>query len=113
MPDVRYGRLQRLQRLLRLREVGTGQGSGKRAMSAVIIRMTYALRLSWGTPGRIRTCDLPLRRRMLCPLSYWGTCFGASIEAVTRIRLSKAKFCCYSSPSRWFTNHEQARPSRS
>ena len=25
-----------------------------------------------GTPGRIRTCDLPLRRRVLYPLSYWG-----------------------------------------
>src|SRR3954464_2684532 len=23
-----------------------------------------------GAPGRIRTCDLPLRRRLLCPLSY-------------------------------------------
>src|SRR5688572_26876092 len=23
-----------------------------------------------GVPGRIRTCDLPLRRRLLCPLSY-------------------------------------------
>ena len=23
-----------------------------------------------GIPGRIRTCDLPLRRRLLCPLSY-------------------------------------------
>jgi hypothetical protein len=27
---------------------------------------------------------------------------------VTRIRLSKAKFSCYSSSGRWFTNHEQA-----
>ena len=26
--------------------------------------------LSDGAPGRIRTCDLPLRRRLLCPLSY-------------------------------------------
>ena len=25
-----------------------------------------------GTPGRDRTCDHPLRRRMLYPLSYWG-----------------------------------------
>ncbi len=25
-----------------------------------------------GTPGRNRTCDLPLRRRLLYPLSYWG-----------------------------------------
>jgi hypothetical protein len=25
-----------------------------------------------GTPGRDRTCDLSLRRRMLYPLSYWG-----------------------------------------
>jgi hypothetical protein len=33
-----------------------------------------------GTPGRIRTCDLPLRRRMLCPLSYWGNNAGKSIE---------------------------------
>jgi hypothetical protein len=24
----------------------------------------------YGVPGRIRTCDLPLRRRLLCPLSY-------------------------------------------
>ena len=40
-----------------------------------------ALPVSWvselndavrGAPGRIRTCDLPLRRRMLCPLSYWS-----------------------------------------
>jgi hypothetical protein len=23
-----------------------------------------------GVPGRIRTCDRPLRRRLLCPLSY-------------------------------------------
>ncbi len=29
--------------------------------------------LAWGgAPGRIRTCDLPLRRRMLYPLSYWS-----------------------------------------
>ncbi len=26
----------------------------------------------FSTPGRIRTCDLPLRRRVLYPLSYWG-----------------------------------------
>lgn len=25
-----------------------------------------------GTPGRNRTCDLSLRRRVLYPLSYWG-----------------------------------------
>ena len=25
-----------------------------------------------GTPGRNRTCDKPLRRRALYPLSYWG-----------------------------------------
>jgi hypothetical protein len=24
-------------------------------------------------PGRIRTCDRPLRRRLLCPLSYGDT----------------------------------------
>jgi hypothetical protein len=26
-----------------------------------------------GTPGRTRTCDLPLRRRLLYPLSYGGS----------------------------------------
>ncbi len=25
----------------------------------------------WGVPGRSRTGDLPLRRRLLYPLSYW------------------------------------------
>jgi hypothetical protein len=25
-----------------------------------------------GAPGRVRTCDPPLRRRPLCPLSYGG-----------------------------------------
>src|SRR4051794_15961851 len=29
-------------------------------------------------PGRDRTCDLPLRRRLLCPLSYGG---GAGVDA--------------------------------
>ena len=28
-----------------------------------------------GTPGRNRTCDLSLRRRVLYPLSYWGLVF--------------------------------------
>lgn len=29
-----------------------------------------------GTPGRDRTCDPPLRRRMLYPLSYGGVCYS-------------------------------------
>jgi hypothetical protein len=34
----------------------------------------------YGVPGRIRTCDLPLRRRLLCPLSY-GDAIGWSVYA--------------------------------
>jgi hypothetical protein len=30
------------------------------------------LRVRWRAPGRSRTCDLSLRRRLLYPLSYWG-----------------------------------------
>ena len=30
-----------------------------------------------GTPGRNRTCDLSLRRRVLYPLSYWGRVMAA------------------------------------
>jgi hypothetical protein len=29
-----------------------------------------ARQICHGVPGRIRTCDRPLRRRLLCPLSY-------------------------------------------
>src|SRR5690349_106006 len=29
-----------------------------------------------GAPGRSRTCDLSLRRRLLYPLSYWGRVCG-------------------------------------
>lgn len=60
----------------RLREAGAGTACGKYAMPADITRISDELRLSRGTPGRIRTCDLPLRRRMLFPLSYWGMVSG-------------------------------------
>ena len=35
-----------------------------------------------GVPGRIRTCDLPLRRRLLCPLSYGDRAFAKSTRDV-------------------------------
>lgn len=34
-------------------------------------------------PGRIRTCDLPLRRRLLCPLSYGDAGGGRPTRATT------------------------------
>jgi hypothetical protein len=37
----------------------------------------------FGAPGRIRTCDLPLRRRLLYPLSYEG---GGNERKVKRTR---------------------------
>ena len=49
-----------------------------------------------GTPGRDRTCDHPLRRRMLYPLSYWGVRLNAFPgfwrPAVSRIRSAYAAF---------------------
>lgn len=45
------------------------------------------MNLGGGTPGRNRTCDLPLRRRALYPLSYWGVadadgCVGVDYTVV-------------------------------
>ena len=34
----------------------------------------------FGAPGRIRTCDLPLRRRLLYPLSYEGAGNETKVE---------------------------------
>ena len=37
------------------------------------MEMLFLVNLSeYGAPGRSRTCDPPLRRRMLYPLSYRG-----------------------------------------
>ena len=36
--------------------------------------------LEGGTPGRNRTCDLSLRRRLLYPLSYWGMKIGTPLR---------------------------------
>ena len=41
----------------------------RRALDRAIVRMTW---INVGAPGRSRTCDLSLRRRLLYPLSYWG-----------------------------------------
>ena len=40
-----------------------------------------------GTPGRIRTCDLPLRRRVLYPLSYWGAMPACSLNCTAQPQL--------------------------
>ena len=37
-----------------------------------------------GAPGRSRTCDLSLRRRLLYPLSYWGGCGETGGHPATR-----------------------------
>lgn len=42
------------------------------------------LRVLRGAPGRSRTCDLSLRRRLLYPLSYWGRDVETSAHILSR-----------------------------
>ena len=46
-----------------------------------------------GAPGRIRTCDLPLRRRLLCPLSYGDVAGVYRASASIRPRLGWIGTC--------------------
>ena len=66
-PGVQIGRL-----LLRKAIIG------REAACGVASLLPYPDRSSVksGAPGRSRTCDLPLRRRSLYPLSYRGICSG-------------------------------------
>jgi hypothetical protein len=37
-------------------------------------RLQFVIRMKWGAPKTNRTSDLPLRRGLLYPLSYRGSC---------------------------------------
>ena len=56
------------------------------------------LEFEGGAPGRNRTCDLPLRRRLLSPLSYWGVGWpdrldsGRTPKSIDRYRISMDKY---------------------
>ena len=50
--------------------VRRGRVQGNGGSSAVLRLPQSRSNPGDGAPGRIRTCDLPLRRRLLCPLSY-------------------------------------------
>ena len=56
----------RVRLRFRIRKMGTGSGAETDPWRGTSIDLRE------GTPGRDRTCDLPLRRRVLYPLSYWG-----------------------------------------
>ncbi len=47
-----------------------------------------------GAPGRIRTCDLPLRRRLLCPLSYGDGPCGMMRLRAPRVQGSAVDHLC-------------------
>jgi hypothetical protein len=49
---------------------------GWRSIRSAVSRRAVSNPLS--ALGRIRTCDLPLRRRLLYPLSYEGGAFASS-----------------------------------
>src|SRR6476619_6526564 len=52
-------------------------GHGGRGAAACDLRgAPESLRVPLSAPGRSRTCDLSLRRRLLYPLSYWGGTTG-------------------------------------
>ena len=72
MPDVRCARFRRVQRMRKGYErQGRGHGRGKTHRAG-----GHHVEAQMGVPqAGIRTCDLPLRRRMLCPLSYRGHVF--------------------------------------
>ena len=65
--------------------------------SAIAIETTDNLRGVQSAPGKIRTCDLPLRRRALYPLSY-GRAGAASREGNV----------CSRQPTRWRAAHPRA-----
>ena len=50
-----------------------------------------------GAPGRIRTCDLPLRRRLLCPLSYGDA--GRSLPSRSGRRIADSARATLRDPS--------------
>src|SRR5690606_39712341 len=78
---ARPARRLRGQVLQRRREEGAGQraadgevsGTAPGRTAAEAPRRPRRAARDDGAPGRIRTLDLPLRRRLLYPLSYWCT----------------------------------------
>src|SRR5690606_16205837 len=63
-----YHAIARQAPLIQRRETARGKTSNRRSL---LVR-TQRRGAECGTPGRDRTCDPSLRRRMLYPLSYWG-----------------------------------------
>lgn len=61
----------------------TGAAASKPCRRLFVIReMRSRVRvLEAGTPGRDRTCDRPLRRRVLSPLSYGGKTLADTANA--------------------------------